>query len=279
VIVHAPGSSANLGPGFDALGLAIDWGVDVGSADEELPERARWADDTHPAAVAHRSAGGDGRLWVRTSIPMGRGLGFSGAVRVAGAGLAVVERAGGDREAIANERSRILEIAAELDGHPDNVAASLYGGIVAVAGGIVVRIPCPLDASVVVWVPDLATRTDQSRTRLPADVAFGDAVFNVGRTALLVAALAAGDIGALRSATADRLHQDVRLAERPESRIALDVGLDHGAWCGWLSGSGPTVAFLAAPGDVDRLLAALPETGRARAVSIDQRGAVVVDAP
>lgn len=279
MIVHAPGSSANLGPGFDALGMAIDWGVDVGShtgADAgELPDRARWAEDTHPATVAYRRCGGAGRLWVRTSIPVGRGLGFSGAVRVAGAALAVVERDAGDPDAITRHAPEILAVTTDLDGHPDNVAASLHGGIVAVAAGTVVAVPCALDAAVVVWVPEVATRTDQSRTRLPASVAFEDAVFNVGRTALLVAALAAGDVHALRAATEDRLHQQRRLADRPESRSALEQGLAAGAWCGWLSGSGPTVAFLVDPAAVDTVLAALPTSGRARQVAIDRRGAVV----
>lgn len=280
MIVRVPGSSANLGPGFDALGLALDWGVEVGSADEPLPDRARWAEESHPAAVAHRRCGGDGRLWVRPSIPAGRGLGFSGAVRVAGAALAAVERSGGSETAIADGADDILAVAADLDGHPDNVAASLHGGVVAVAGGRVVQIPLALDARVVVWVPEQATRTDQSRGRLPSTVPFPDAVFNIGRTALLVAALAAGDVTALRLATHDRLHQDVRLAERPDSRRALEVGTESGAWCGWLSGSGPTVAFLSAPSAADAVVgaleAALPATGRCRTLSIDAQGAVVI---
>ena len=81
------------------------------------------------------------------------------------------------------------------------------------------------------WVPTARTSTEESRGKLPASVSLADATFNVGRTALLVAAIAAGDTSALRSATADRLHQDIRLAAAPESRRAMDAAVEAGAWC------------------------------------------------
>ena len=104
----------------------------------------------------------------------------------------------------------------------------------------------------VLWVPSFTTSTDQSRTALGQPVAFEDAVFNIGRTALLVAALAAGDVDALRVATEDRLHQDVRFARSLPSHEALEAALAAGAWCGWLSGSGPSVAALCDPADAER---------------------------
>jgi homoserine kinase len=110
-------------------------------------------------------------------------------------------------------------------------------------------------------------------------VPFGDAVFNVGRTALLVAALAAGDVDALREATEDRLHQDLRMAEAEPSRHALEAGLDAGAWCGWLSGSGPTVALLCAPGDADAIGAALPADGDVKVLGVDLEGATLNPPP
>ena len=106
-----------------------------------------------------------------------------------------------------------------------------------------VRIDTPLRPDVVLWIPEETTSTTASRTALPASVPFDDAVFNVGRTATLVAALAAGDVAVLSTATQDRLHQDERFLAAAASRVALTAGLDAGAWCGWLSGSGPTVAF------------------------------------
>ncbi|MBA3606643.1 MAG: hypothetical protein H0W46_11870 [Acidimicrobiia bacterium] len=102
---------------------------------------------------------------------------------------------------------------------------------------------------------------------------FADAAFNVGRTALLVAALAVGDVAALADATCDRLHQDVRLARAPQSRAALDAALAAGAWCGWLSGSGPSIVALCDPADATRVAAALPAGGVVKRLTIADDGA------
>jgi homoserine kinase len=273
MIVRVPASSANLGPGFDALGLALDLHAEVGIDDGDLPDGARAVDDHHPATKAFRVGGGRGALWVRCSIPVGRGMGFSGAVRVGGLVAAMVQRLGAD--ALAAGSAEILRQATELEGHADNVAASLYGGVVATAAGRAVHIPLGFDPAVVVWVPSFTTSTDESRDKLASTVSFEDAVFNVGRTALLVAALASGDVAALRDATQDRLHQSARLAKAEPSNEALQAGLDAGAWCGWLSGSGPTIAMLCAPDQAEFVIAALPEEGRARHMRIDHAGAVV----
>ena len=165
--------------------------------------------------------------------------------------------------------------ATALEGHADNIAPSIFGGVVASAGGHAVRVPLPFEPAVVVWVPPSTTSTDQSRAALCPSVPFADAVFNVGRTALLVAALAAGNIHALRTATEDRLHQDQRFARSPGSRVALEAALDAGAWCGWLSGSGPTIAALCAPGAADELAAALPPDGHTKVLTVDTGGAVL----
>ena len=186
---------------------------------------------------AFRQLGGSGPVWIRTRIPIGRGLGFSGSARVAGLVAALAQRHGSGFHPL-DEAEQLLHVATALEGHADNIAPSIFGGVVASAGGHAVRIPLPFDPAVVVWVPSATTSTDQSRAALCPSVPFADAVFNVGRTALLVAALAAGDIHALRTATEDRLHQDQRFALSPMSRQALTAALDAGAWCGWLSGSG-----------------------------------------
>ena len=149
----------------------------------------------------------------------------------------------------------------------------------AVAGGRAVRVPLAFDPAVVVWVPSSTTSTDESRGKLAPTVTRGDAVFNVGRTALLVAALAAGDVTALRTATEDRLHQDVRLARAEPSRRALAAAVAGGAWCSWLSGSGPTVAALCPFDEADdlatHLTVTLAETGHTKVLRIDHDGAVV----
>jgi homoserine kinase len=272
VVVRVPASSANLGPAFDALGLALDLHLEVGFVTGAGGEPEA-VDDHHPALVAFRRLDGRGALWVRSPIPSGRGLGFSGAARVGGLLAAVTQRDGA--AGIDAAAAEVLEIATALEGHADNVAASLLGGIVATAGGRAVPIPLAFDPTVVVWVPRTSTATDESRRRIHREIPFTDAVFNVGRTALLVAALAAGDVDSLRCATEDRLHQDVRFQREPQSRAALDAGLAAGAWCGWLSGSGPTVAMLCAHDASGAIVAALPEGGSAKVLRIDHAGATV----
>ena len=263
--IRVPASSANMGPAFDALGLALTTylEVSVGVADA--------TGETHPAVRAFRYAGGTGPISVTAAFPGGRGLGYSGAARVAGLLAAHVQSGRG----LFESRDTVLAQAAALEGHSDNAAASLLGGVVATAGGHATRIPLALEPAVVVWIPDRETTTKESRHRLATSIAFDDAVFNIGRTALLVAALAAGDSGALRAATEDRLHQDTRLARVPDSRSALRSALDAGAWCAWLSGSGPSVAALADRADAQRIVAALPSPGRAIVLRIDDRGATV----
>jgi homoserine kinase len=272
-IVRVPASSANLGPGFDALGMALGLHLEaaVPGACFEGPE----VDARHPAQVAFARLGGEGTLRVRSPIPMGRGLGFSGAARVAGLAAALAQRGDDVDPAV------LLAHASELEGHADNVAASIHGGVVATAGGRCVRVPLALDPAVVVWVPQAAkTSTDESRGRLPTTVSLADASFNLGRAALLVAALAAGDVSVLGHATEDRLHQEVRFRVVPGARAALDAALAAGAWCGWLSGSGPSVACLCAVDQAEAIAAALPTDGpsgaaHAKVLRIDHAGVVV----
>ena len=274
--VSAPGSSANLGAGFDVLGLAVARRAEVGVGDP--PERAQLAPDTHPAAVAHRVAGGDGVVWVRSGLPMGRGLGYSGAVRVAGAMLAVVEREGTDAAYDPIRRREVFDLVTDLEGHPDNAAASVYGGLVIATADIVTEVPVDEALRLVVWVPDVTTSTDQSRTRLDPMVTRADAVFNIGAAATFVAACSTGDIERLRAGCRDRLHQHARLALVPGTAAVIDALLAVGA-AAWLSGSGPTAAALLRVDGFDVALTALErsvlEGGRLDEVAIDRRGVAV----
>lgn len=270
--VRVPASTANLGPGFDALALALSLDAHLGIAGEDdVPDGGREVDERHPATIAFSRGGGTGTLWVRSPIPSGRGLGFSGAMRIGGLALAALQRAGGSLD-LAAVAPILLEHAIELEGHGDNAAASLYGGLVATAAGRAVRVPIGMEPAVVAWVPQEETSTARSRHALPSTVSFDDATFNVGRASLLLAALVAGDVEALQWATADRLHQDRRFAAAPTSRDALSRGLDAGAWCGWLSGSGPSVVFLCAPDAADALGAALPGSGHVKVLRVAERG-------
>lgn len=270
MLVSAPASSANLGPGFDCLGLALDLAFRL-AVGAEAPPGFHPAEDAHPAAAAFRAAGGDPGvpLWWQSPIPPGRGLGFSGAARVAGAFAAA--RVDGLVPGAARELART--VATRLEGHGDNAAASAVGGFVVVAGHRVVRLAVGPELRVLTWSPGSATSTDASRRRLPDVVALGDAVFSVGRAALWVAAVATGNLDALREACADRLHQDHRLADRPDAAATLRHLLDHpDVLAAWLSGSGPTVAALALAEHADAVAAGLPEGAVVRVLAVDDRG-------
>lgn len=276
VAVSAPGSSANLGSGFDVFGMALDMRLTVGVVG---PATDASADDRHPAVAMYRLLGGRDALWVRSAIPMGRGLGFSGAARVAGAALAVAQR---DGELDDDGRAEILGACAAAEGHADNAAASLFGGIVVVHDTTTVPLrlgPRLSSAPIVVWVPASATSTARSRLALPDAVELGSAVHNVGAAACLVAAVEHDAPALLGVATSDRLHQDVRLARRGDAAVALAKAVDAGAWCSWLSGSGPSVAAWVDPADVDRVVRSLgevaPDRAHVKVVAVDRRGLVV----
>ena len=230
--VRVPASSANVGPAFDALAIALGTHLEVfADGDEPAPE-------THPGGPRVSQRGRTGPLCVRSRFPGGRGLGFSAAARVAGLLAVHAQHGHTAREA----RAETLRVATELEGHADNAAAAIYGGVVAVAGRHVVRVPLARELAVLVWIPEGETATASARRLLPDQVTFDDAVFNVGRTALLVAALAAGAVDAMRVATEDRLHQNRRLARVRDTHAAIDAMLDAGAFGAWLSGSGPSAA-------------------------------------
>ncbi len=256
--VRVPASTANLGSAFDAVAVALTAYLEVSDRPGDP------APETHPAVRAFRGAGGVGPVTVRVQFPGGRGLGFSGASRIGGLVAARVQRGVSLRES----RREILKEAADLEGHADNAAASLYGGVVAVAGGRAVRVPLARDLAVVVWSPDRETPTTSSRRLLPEQVGFDDAIFNVGRATLLVAALAAGEVDALRVATEDRLHQDRRLARAHDARLAIEAALAAGAYAAWLSGSGPSIAAFVEPDRAEAIAGMLPGDGRARVLEI-----------
>ncbi|MEM9041900.1 MAG: hypothetical protein AAGD33_18580, partial [Actinomycetota bacterium] len=260
--VRAPASSANLGAGFDVFGLALGLVAEVG--DGEVPARATPLADDHPVVRCHRAAGGEGPIWIRTDIPMARGLGFSGAARVAAIGLAQVRREGVGALVDPSGRAEMIRIAVDEEGHGDNAAASIVGGAVAYVDGRIVSLPIgPIlgSASVVAWVPDSTVSTSSSRTTLSPAVDRSDAVHNLGRVAQLVSAFAHDDPELLAGATDDALHQAARLPSIAGAADALAAGVEAGAWCGWLSGSGPTVAFLVDPDLTEPVGAALPDLG------------------
>lgn len=287
--VKVPASSANIGPGFDVLGMALSLYASLEV--DRMSGAESNQDDSHPAMVAYRRAGGRGSLRVQCSIPSGRGLGFSGAVRVGGLCLGLADAAGVGADElpafIDDRRQTILDLAAELEGHADNVAASVFGGVTAVvpqdAGhrhvvGLPLSPELQTRCTILVWIPSFETSTAKSRQTLPAHIDRADAVFTLAHAIRLTVALAEFDISGLRSSLFDRLHQDSRLMATPLSHKALSTMVDAGAITGWLSGSGPTVAALCWSEQIGALEQALnadkelKDSGRVLRLTIDVGG-------
>jgi len=278
--VQIPATSANLGPGFDVLGMALSLYATVALYPIGNSEQVS---DGHPAMQAFVRAGGQGALWVNSPIPSGRGLGFSGAVRVGGVCLGLAQKAGVTEKDlsffITQHRDDIINIAAELEGHFDNVAASVMGGIVAASSQSTVAVPVVAEVldgiRVIAWVPFFQTSTASSRSTLPANIDRADAVFNIARSTQMVIALTNGDLELLGTSMTDRLHQDQRLNETPKCREVMNRMIELGAISSWLSGSGPTVAaFVEQSGaeNIAELLSQEFSDGHAKVLSIDRLG-------
>ena len=260
VTVRVPASSANLGPGFDCLGLALDlWAtVRVHTADmppASEPSVARLVRQGINAAFEGiGEPPGVAIDWDRT-IPVARGLGASAALRGAGvlAANALLEGRLDEEE--------VFAIGTRLEGHPDNMAPTLFGGLQVSLhdseGSLIhVEAEFPKSLKVVVFVPDFEMPTQESRRRLPRQLSREDAVFNWSRVALLLAALAAGRFDLLDEATQDRMHQPVRSEIFPGLQPIMAAAKDGGAVASYLSGGGSTVAAFVVKGEerVSRLM-------------------------
>ena len=279
-IVSVPATTANLGPGFDCLGLALDlWNrVTVSpSAELRVTVRGEGAGRLPEAArnLVHRSAAraarelGAGlppvRLEAENGVPPTRGLGSSAAATVAG--ILIADRLAGG---VLN-RERQLALAAEIEGHADNAAPAIWGGAcLAIAGpggeNVVRALAFPQELTCVLLIPDMAMSTGKARSALPRRVPRADAVFNVGRTALLVNALNTGAWADLRLATEDRLHQPPRAELMPATTPLIRAALDAGAYGAFLSGAGPTVLALAPPARAGEVGGAMEREAREREV-------------
>ena len=292
VHVRVPATSANLGPGFDALGLALALynevvaeerdGVTVTIDGEGADRLARDAHNVVARGVrlAYEAAGRPFKgcaLACVNRIPAARGLGSSAAAWVGG--LA----AGNALLGSPLSRDALLGLAARAEGHPDNVAAAVFGGLTVSCGtpqGVTaVTLPVPKNLAWVVLVPEVTSATAEARALLPRSVPREDAVFNVQRVALLLAGLQTALPAALSVALEDRLHQPYRLKLFPWMPTVAAAARAAGALGCVLSGAGPSLLAVV-DGDgravgraMEEALSGAGVRGRARVLDVDAAGA------
>ena len=252
-----PASTTNLGPGFDVLGLALQLYSEVtletteaetqvivsGVDADKIPSTPEHIAFQAVELVFDRSGSKRPKgfkLEIENRIPAIRGLGGSGTAILGG--LLTANALCGTPFSDAE----LLNFATELEGHPDNVAASLYGGLVVSTQENrkvhTVRLTCPPILSIVLAIPDFPLSTEQARGVLPTSVSFADAVYNTSRSTLLIASIVTGQFEMLRIAMKDRLHQPYRTSLIPGFNDVAEAATTAGALSVALSGAGPTIA-------------------------------------
>lgn len=261
VKVEVPATTANLGPGFDTLGMSleiynevaveeIDSGLDIEVLGYGSDELARDENNLIYKVmekvfkeVSYQPKGL--RITLNNRIPLARGLGSSAAAIIGG--LIAANRLAGDRLS----HRELLNLATKIEGHPDNVAPALLGGVViSILKGeevIYKKVQVP-ELKVVVCIPDYQLSTSRSREVLPSKVEFEDAVFNISRTGLLISALLTEDYKLISEALDDKLHQPYRQNLVPGLKEIIE-GLGKDALGVTLSGSGPTVVAFTLEGE------------------------------
>lgn len=257
VRVKVPASTANLGPGFDTLGMALSLYAWIEIKPAESTVIHLYGDQMKGIPVdksnliyevaqsVFREAGvsvPELEISMYSDIPLTRGLGSS-ASAIVGALVAANELIGSPLD-----QSKLFDMATALENHPDNVGASLFGGIITAvwdgAHAQYLRIEPPADLQVLVAIPQFHLATSKARKVLPEQVSLSDAVFNVSRTSLFTAAMAAGRLDLIRAAMQDRLHQPYRAPLVPGMSRILEEAVEHGALGAALSGAGPTLLAL-----------------------------------
>ena len=257
ITIKVPATSANLGPGFDALGLALDlWNETIIAPAKEFAVKIN-------GEGANRLSSGKNNLIVRVAqrlaervgkqlppfhaecnnqISLSSGMGSSAATIVTGllAGNALFENP--------LSKEEILNLASEIEGHPDNVAPALLGGLVVStveAGKVIARqIPIAVDVCITIALPDFYISTKQARAALPRKVSVKNAVYNISRAVLVTEAFRTGDLSLLGKTMTDKLHQPYRLKLIPGAWSAMKAAKEAGAAAVALSGAGPSlIAF------------------------------------
>lgn len=279
-IVHVPATSANLGPGFDCLGLALDiWNHIRIECDPNAPVGLRYQASGEAAGLLNASETnlltesflrlfeifgqnlpGAVSISAENHIPLGSGLGSSAAAIVGGLTAANILMGR------PLEENSLLKIATELEGHPDNVAPALLGGLTAaVCDGedvLVRRFDLP-PLTLVIVKPDVDLPTKVARSVLPESVSRADAVFNIGRAVLVTEALRSGDLSLLAQVMEDKIHQPYRLRHIPGGEAAFLAAKGLGAVA--LSGAGPSLVAFVDASDAEEakglMMAAFGEAG------------------
>ena len=262
-LVRVPASSANLGPGYDVMAVAldlhlelevsetgsfsVDCELDVSTGRDNLVVRA--FETLHPADGLSFRIGGE--------IPLARGMGSSAAAIVAG--LVAADH----MYELGLERQELLERASVLEGHPDNVAAAICGGFVVCAGGgsdlVATRIDSPEGLEGILVIPHEPVSTSLARGAIPADVPLGDAVANASAAAHLTLGLSRGDFDLITLGVRDRLHQERRRHLFPKSMEIVEQATSLGAIGATISGAGPTVLVWSGWQETGMVSAALQE--------------------
>jgi homoserine kinase len=265
-LVRVPASSANLGPGYDAMAAAMAMHLEL-----EVEETGEFSVDTGGLRVStgrdnllvrafERLHPADGIAFrLRSEIPLTRGLGSSSAAIVAG--LAAADHL----FELALTKEDLLAHATEIEGHPDNVAAAIYGGFVVCAGGgegegvFAARFDPPAELEGIVVIPAEEVSTRRAREAIPAEVPLADAVANVSAAALLVLGLRSADLDLVARGLHDSLHQPRRRHLYPRSMEIVDSARELGALGATISGAGPTVLVWTTVEDAGGVAAALKE--------------------
>jgi len=270
--VKAPASSANLGPGFDALGLALDlWNeLDIDASGEPGAVTVEGADSSLLADKQNYSLNAmqelaqiHGRklpsfsMTIRANVPVARGLGSSAAA------LACGLVAGNELAGLGLSTNDLFLQAWQMEGHGDNVGAAFFGGaVLAVAGmshAILLSNGDDLGLMAVTFIPEASSATWAARAALPSSIPLPDAAFNVGVASGLTWGLSTGNREAIAAGMHDRLHEPYRARLFPHLTPMTDAARQAGAVGACLSGAGPTILTLVEPENVDAVCAALRE--------------------
>ena len=273
VIVCVPATSANLGPGFDCLGVALDLHnrVTLKRGGSSRPDSM-----VDAAAAAFFRASGKSEFafsWsIEGDIPRSRGLGSSVAVRL-GVLHGLNQLEGQPLDAI-----QLYHLCAQLEGHPDNAAPAAFGGFTAARpDGVYYRCEISPHVRFVVLVPEQEVDTDSSRVRLPENIPHRDAVRNTANAALITAAFASQQYELLRGSMSDWLHQPYRESGAPHLLPCIEAGVRAGALGGYLSGSGSAVACITVtdPAPVAAAMQSVMPGARVHVLAADNRGVTI----